>query len=96
MEMNTGSKNANCRFHDEATKMMLVVETWHHGSGTGSLTIQLWDIRAEDTYWKGSLQELADIIEEHLERDRIPEPVTMATVGPLRDNGNPFETGVPY
>lgn len=46
--------------------------------------------------WGGTLDDLSVILEEWAERHQPAEPVTLATVGPLRDNGCPMETGVPY
>lgn len=95
MERTTGFISGRITYIQDGIPVHLHIAQWSDGDQS-ELTIELWDAETCETYWKGGLPDLADIIETHLERDRIPEPVTMATVGPLRDNGNPYETGVPY
>lgn len=62
-------KSVNFQVNDEATHMMLNIGTWIPGDGYDTQTIEFWDTDSLETFWKGSLRDLLDIIEAHKERD---------------------------
>ena len=73
----------------------LTLDHWSD-RGYSKLEAQLWDDTKPECIWRGSVRELGEIVVEWVERNTPPEKDTEATVEPIRDNGNPYETGVPY
>jgi hypothetical protein len=94
-----GYKSIKFQVNDEDSHMMLLVDTFIPGDGYDTQTVELWDTDSLETYWKGTIRDLVDIIEAHKEREN-PLPgfgqVTAKDVEPIKDVGSPMETGVPY
>ena len=89
-------RSSRTSYRQEGSRYSLTVDHWSD-SGGGAVEVQVWDdAHAPECIWRGSIPELGEIVVEWVERNTPPEKDSEATVGPIRDKGNPYETGVPY
>jgi hypothetical protein len=81
-------KSGGCMFLDEGSRWGLQVKVWAPGDGHDELTVDLWNTRTTEPLWKGTLEQLGEIVLAHIEREMSREPDSEATVGPIPDNGH--------